>query len=329
MGKYINFEVSLIIPCCNDHIDLSIQLKRIKDWTRKPDEIIIIDSSKLVCDNIKILQDLLLFYNVKLKYLHFKEMFPGKARNIGVANCSYDNICFIDVKTLPEFNWFEILCEEYISISGKTCIFGSTKYITSNLFSSVIKYSTFGNNTHLTLPGTLVNKNIFYKVGQFIEFTRAGEDTDWIKRFELHGFKIFNSQSILMYYNLDSLNIYSLIKKWFRNYSYSANMPYLNAHKNIYYYFVTFILIISGFNWNWVVAKWDVDSPYYIPHITKIILLLIISCYILFRGFLLPLRKGVNIFMLLKGMCFFVLIISFILDVVKLSAFIYARIKNA
>ena len=61
--------------------------------------------------------------------------------------------------------------------------------------------------------------------------------------------------------------------------------------------------IIIAFNWNWLVSEKEIlsysGSLFYIPHITKISIIFLISLYVILRGFLLPIRKGINWYFLL------------------------------
>ena len=81
--------------------------------------------------------------------------------------------------------------------------------------------------------------------------------------------------------------------------------------------FLFFIALFTVYFWNFYVADWQVDSLYFIPHITKIYIASILIASFLYRGIFLPLKLGIaNNFLFPKNW----IIIGFIglsLDLVK------------
>ena len=119
-----------------------------------------------------------------------------------------------------------------------------------------------------------------------------------------------------------------LIKKWFRNYKFSAKLPFYRAHKDLYFYAASFITALIAFNWNQVLASWNTNSIYYIPNITKFSLLGILLIYTFIRGILLPFKKSVKFSFIFPFNIFFVVLLSMTLDLTKFIAFIYAKFKS-
>ena len=58
--------------------------------------------------------------------------------------------------------------------------------------------------------------------------------------------------------------------------------------------FLFFIALFSVYFWNFYVADWEVDSLYFIPHITKIYVVSILIASFLYRGIFLPRRVGIT-----------------------------------
>ena len=117
--------------------------------------------------------------------------------------------------------------------------------------------------------------------------------------------------------------------KWYRNYKHAAKLPYLNAHKDLYFYFFGFLIIILAFNWNNLsyddaIRGWNTQSFAYIPNITKISIIFFTLSYILIRSVLTPLQKGVPFLFLIINMPMMI-VLSIILDIVKSIAFFNAR----
>lgn len=317
--------ISLIIPHSNQLFELLNLLSGISEWDLKPDEIIIIDSSN---DSIQVngfITEFILRIDVNIKFIHRTQAYPGAARNLGINISNGEFLAFLDVKTIPQKNWLNLAMNQLLTHPEASGVFGSTQYIATNYIAKLIRMATYGKNPIRTLPGSLFRRNTIYITGQFIESTRAGEDTDWMIRINLHKLIILNAESIIVYDGLDNLTLPSLLKKWFRNYKYAARLPYLYAHKSLYYHALVVLLLISAFNWNWVVAGWNSESEFYVPHLTKIVFLLVLISYSFVRGIWVPHKKGATYSDLMPLKWIFVLCISALLDLVKTLAFIRGR----
>ena len=75
-------------------------------------------------------------------------------------------------------------------------------------------------------------------------------------------------------------------------------------------------------------SQWEEDSIFYLPHITKIMIINIIAIYGIIRIIWLPLLKGFNLKSLnLINWAHFICI-NLIIDTIKLAAFIVSSFKN-
>ena len=325
--------ISLIIPFHDEENEIKIMLDGLVDWSKLPDEIIVINTSKSNRDEF--LQKYIDFFmerNISMIILNAPEKFPGEARNIGIRKSSCEYLAFLDSKTLPNNNWLEKSLKES-SHKNVEALLGRTVYEATSVFEKNIKLSTFGVNPLTTLPGSLIKKELFSRVGQFVEHVRAGEDGDWIGRLKLQKINYSNSPEILMYQGLKKMDFLSLVKKWFRNYLASTQLPHLKAHKDIYFYFIGFALLLLAFNWNNLsydpnISGWNTESIFYIPDITKTIFALLIIIYFFVRAIFLPMKKGATLFDLLPLNFLIVFIISLVLDTTKIAAFLIGRMKN-
>ena len=78
--------VSLVIPCHNPSYNLEKLTNNIQLWSQLPQEILLIDSS---LEPVTFTQDFTNFCNINdvvLKIFHAKNLYPGKARNLGIKN---------------------------------------------------------------------------------------------------------------------------------------------------------------------------------------------------------------------------------------------------
>ncbi len=286
---------------------------------RLPDEVIIIDTS--TNEEYEIINSICSRYKL-IKIIKAIGAYPGQARNIGICNSVGDILGFIDTRTVPPLKWLSSqyeLIEKNNNISG---VYGNTEYHTSNEISRLIKYSTYGVNPLRTVPGMVIKRTAIARVGDFIPTTRAGEDTDWLMRLHLQKIQMSNPRCSVIYYGLDQAGFGRLLIKWIRNYMHSSNLPYLNAHKSIYYHVLVLLLLISAFNWNSLVAGWNMESEFYAPHITKLIILINIGVYAIIRGVIFPFKKGVEIRTLMPYRWILIAFLSFLFDLAKLVGFL-------
>ena len=311
----------------NAEPNLHILLGRIPFWEIIPNEIIIIDSSD---SQLTVPDDFKLFsrkYNIQLRIFFEENLYPGHARNIGIMNASNFMLAFLDTSTHPNDKWLSSGLE-LMKIENTDGVWGRTFYQADSFISKIIRASTFGEKPIRTFPGSILNINIFNRCGLFIETTRAGEDADWMGRADLQKIKMSFSKEFLNYDQLNFTSIIGLIKKWFRNYKHGANLPFFSTHRGYYYYGVSFLAVLMAFNWNRVLAAWDRESILFIPNITTISAILILTIYIIVRGIMLPQKKGVNLRFIFPINFIFIFLLSAILDLTKTLAFTASKFSK-
>ena len=322
--------ISLVVPLnCSEKI-LNLFFKNLKTWTCLPKEIILINTNK---NRIKITRLASYFHKkIKLKLHHYPNFYPGAARNIGVANSSYDIVCFLDIGTYASKNWLQ---SGYKKLKrNKKCFicWGNTHYLANTDKDKIIRASTYGEKPLQTLPGSIILKKTFSVVGLFLEQIRAGEDAEWIYRVQLHKIKTCKNNNLILYQNLLGASYLSIIKKWFRNYSFSRRLSYLNNNREFYFLTLSFFAVLLAFNWNPLFTSWGQDGYeedlYYIPHVTKMTSSFLLVTYFFLRGIYLPIKKNVNIKFLFPLNLFKILFLSFLIDMTKLISFIYSRFKE-
>lgn len=316
--------ISLIIPSKDSKKKLLELLRSISNWEAIPNEIIIVDSSS---KKLELPEDIKLFCknsNIRLVVKNEKNLFPGHARNIGINNSSNSLLAFLDTSTHPNKNWLSSALN-ILEIEKSNGVWGNTYYEADTYLAKIIRACTYGAKPIKTFPGSIIKKNTFKKCGLFIESSRAGEDGDWMTRSSLHGINISNPKESLRYDELNNFTIKSLLKKWFRNYSFSSRLPHRRLQKDIYFYFISFITVIFAYNWNRVVASWQPDSIFFIPYITRISILLILVSYTFLRGILLPAKKGIDLNFIFPLNFILISVVSGLIDLTKAMAFGYSR----
>ena len=311
-------DISVIIPSNHGHQDLLKVVQAICIQSVKPAEIVIIDSSghRGACfEEILSLSDA---SGLRLIYVHRAHSLPGHARNIGLGMAKCELIAFIDVQTIPRPNWLEISLNLLASndIAG---VWGATYFSAETTFERLVRDGFYGTLSRTTLPGTVCRRDVFATVGQFVDWVRAGEDTEWMLRLELLKVPVVcPPKASIDYVGLIDSNMEQLLKKWYRNYTESRELPHFFPQRLLLWFVLYPLVILIAFNWNYLIADWRMDSPLYFGHVTKIVVVLPVLGYIGLRGIVLPLKRGVGIWLLLPIRFIAITAICFTADVVKL-----------
>jgi hypothetical protein len=187
-----------------------------------------------------------------------------------------------------------------------------------------VRDSIYGVNPIRTLPGSIIKKNVFHKVGQFLENVRTGEDSEWMNRIIYFNLVSIDSSVIAVdYYGLLRLNFKKLIKKWLVSYRSSGGLEYYKWQRQLAVFIVLPYFIFIAYIWNGLVTGWQVNSLFYIPHITKIVTIIPFVIYFLYRGIFLPRNKGLKLFPGILPLRFLALFfVGAVLDIVKFYAFV-------
>ncbi|MFL2724829.1 MAG: glycosyltransferase [Gammaproteobacteria bacterium] len=93
--------------------------------------------------------------------------------------------------------------------------------------------------------------------------------------------------------------------------------------------FLVFIfLFYSVFRWNAEIALWAEDAVLYIPHITKLFILFIISSSIIVRGIVKPLQRKEDMNYIFPFRWLLIGVIGLIMDLAKAPGFIFGSIRG-
>ena len=293
--------------------------------TIKPYEIIIIDSGNINQNEKNELIYICSLENVVLVYKKTVNLFPGAARNVGINLSSGNIIGFLDIHTIPSENWLNNSLN--ILINNKVDgVLGSTIFLADSYLCRLFRDSIFGKLPRITLPGSIFHRTLFIKSGYFIEWVRAGEDTDWIERLKILRLNIdYAKESDISYCGLYGLNFLTITKKWTRNYLASKDLPHFKSQKFLIGLSLYPLFILISFNWNSLMANWNTNSIYYFDNITKIVAFSPLLIYLIYRGILLPMLRGVNFNYLFPFRFMQVTLVCFYVDLIKCTILILPK----
>jgi len=315
MTKSLLPKISIIIPCLDglEHIDELFNA--LEKQTFKNFDIIFINSE---CKNsFEIEKKVSSFSQLDIKVFRTPPLCPGDARNLGVQHSKSSIIAFLDVRTIPKKDWLESSLE-YKTVHNYDIVLGKFTCRASTALQVLVRSATFGMHPSDSLPGSILSKELFKSVGNFIVGARAGEDEEWLGRMRKSHYQIGSMTFATLDYIGLPQKIFGLVQKWFFYSIKSAPINVASSQKGAYS-FAMFLLIIYFFlNWNYIFTddQWD-KSPYFIPHVNKIIWSIFLIIYLFFRGFFLPLKKGVSQNFLMPFNWFLISLIGLMIDLSK------------
>lgn len=300
-------------------------MRAILRQTQLPTEVILVNSGSDVSMGgpLEEIESAYAVLAVRFKALFLESLLlPGAARNRGLEDVKERWVAFLDIDTIPDPNWLEYQLG-LISHFGLTGSLGSTSYHATSFASKLIRDSIYGRLPIETLPGSVFSVDALLKVGCFIPTVRAAEDTEWLLRFHLMDLNCQRERererrpSLVTYVGLDYLGFAEILRKWRRNYLSSRRLQHLKVQSLLVWFVLYVIASLAAFNWNAIVAGWQLDSPYYIDHVTKIVSLTPLFFYIALRGFYIPFKRGVPVAALLPFRFLLLSGVGFLLDVTK------------
>jgi len=315
--------ISVVIPSNHPHADLLIVVQAVCAQSLKPLEIVVVDSSpeRGVCPAAVVAA--CAERGIECIYESPDLVYPGRARNIGLSLARAPIIAFADVRTLPRSSWLE-QSHHIIESRGAEGVWGATYFSAESSTEKLVRDGIFGVAPRRTLPGTVFRRSIVEHVGSFVDWVRAGEDSDWMLRAELMRLRFELYPGVSMdYLGLQDVGMIGLFSKWLRNYVSSKSLPHLFPQKLFVWLLVYPVIVLIAFHWNDLVANWRMDSPRYVPNVTKIAAILPLLLYIIGRGLVVPLRRGVPLLRLLPLRFIAVATMCAVLDLAKAAVYLW------
>lgn len=313
--KSILPKISIIIPCLDglEHIDELFHA--LEKQTFKNFEIIFINSE---CENsLEIEKKIHIFSDLDVKIIRTPPLCPGDARNLGAEQSNSSIIAFLDIRTIPNKDWLKSSLE-YKIVNNCDIVLGKFTCRAETIFQRLVRSATFGMDPSDSLPGSIVSKEVFKIIGNFLDGARAGEDEEWLGRLRNSQYQIGSMTFATLDYIGLPQKVAGLVQKWFFYSIKSAPINVASSQKGAYFFAMFLLVLYFFFNWNYIFTneQWD-QSPFFIPHINKIIWTIFFLIYLFFRGIFLPLKKGVNQDFLMPFNWLWISFIGLIIDISK------------
>jgi len=175
--------ISVIVPYHNEGKAVLRTLNRLVAQTLPPAEILMIDSSS-TDDGPDLLERWLQSRKIsrpRIRSVRLGSTTPSSSKNLGIllARCPW--VGFMDCGHLFFPQWLED--QWRLIASTHRPVYGKCRFTGHGPFDSCAVAQTYGlGNEVETIPGSLMKKSLFQKVGFFAENRRAGYDVAWRKR---------------------------------------------------------------------------------------------------------------------------------------------------
>jgi hypothetical protein len=125
-----------------------------------------------------------------------------------------------------------------------------------------------------------MEKRLFESTGRFIEDLRMAEDIEWKLRLQRNPIKIISVATPLLKYDGLPESLFSACIKHFKAGYYTSFV--MENYKNLLFSALLLAVIIVIPRWNFYLIGWD-SSPLFIPHVTKIVFLIVSSLLLIWR----------------------------------------------
>lgn len=279
--------VGVVIPILASDVGrLGRLLDLIRVGVRMPDQVVVVISGLICLKNSEAYEECLRgLRNIDWFEIKFVEvdavLFPGNARNLGVSKVSTGFVAFLDVNTLPNQDWL-IDCLSFAKkfwVCGYDCVVvGSCRFEAISPAAILLRDTIFGRSPWVTLPGSLIARETWEALGGFEEGVRSGEDTAMLRKIDKLGLRKVVG-SVLLYDGMARITYLEILRKWLRNYTNVVVDPprawFLAAGLALFGSSIFAGVFFSA----WLLAG---------------LAALFICSYVMLRGIVMPLFKGVT-----------------------------------
>jgi glycosyltransferase involved in cell wall biosynthesis len=201
-------KISVVIPVRNEAETVGALLDALLAQSLRPNEIVITDGGSV--DQTRAIIQGFIDRGAPVKLCTDRNSLPGRSRNIGVANASYEWIAFIDAGVTPVVTWLQSLADKVMNGSDAEVVYGAYEPVTHSLFeeSAAIAYLTAPHQTEegpvrpYSIASALMPKQAWEKVGGFPEDLRSAEDLLFMQKIEAAGFQIARAPQALVHWKL-------------------------------------------------------------------------------------------------------------------------------
>ena len=188
-------KVSIVIPVRDEEHSIRELLDSLLAQTRPPDEIVITDGGSV--DATPQIIDEYIRRGAPIRLIRAGAALPGRGRNLGAAQASYEWLGFTDAGIRLANNWLEALIAKAESDDSIDVVYGSCTPVTNTFFKQCAAIAYVPppslHDGIFTRPrfiaSTLLRREAWQKVKGFPEDLRSAEDLIFMDRVENAGYR--------------------------------------------------------------------------------------------------------------------------------------------
>jgi glycosyltransferase involved in cell wall biosynthesis len=188
-------KVSVVVPVRDEEGSIRELLDSLLAQTRPPDEIVITDGGSIDATP-QIIEDYIR-RGAPVRLIRAGAALPGRGRNLGAAQASFEWLAFTDAGIRLENNWLEALISKAEANDSIDVVYGSWEPVTVSFFKQCAAIAYVPppalQDGELTRPrfiaSALLRREAWQAVNGFPEDLRSGEDLVFMDRVESVGYK--------------------------------------------------------------------------------------------------------------------------------------------
>ncbi len=200
--------VSVVIPVRDEENSIRELLDSLLQQTRAPDEIIITDGGSV--DRTPQIIEEYIRAGAPVRLIRSGPALPGRGRNLGAAQASYEWLGFTDAGIRVANNWLETLVSKAQEDDSIDVVYGSMEPVTDTFFKqcAAIAYVTPPTPRDGMLMRTrfiasvLLRREAWAAVKGFPEDLRSAEDLIFMNRVENAGYRYVHEPRAMVYWEL-------------------------------------------------------------------------------------------------------------------------------
>jgi glycosyltransferase involved in cell wall biosynthesis len=241
--------ITVIVPYHDESHSITNTFISLINQTIIPDEIIFVNSSSN--DNSEeIINDLINSTNttINIRNISQQTKYPSDSINLGIRLSRNELLALIDCGLLFDNNWLEIQLK-FMQLNAAEVVLGVVQCKGEGIFDTSCICQTYGYlRKRVCLPGSLIKKQIFTKIG-FFEKRRSGYDVQWRVLLKTKGINFcINDESIVKY---DGVNYartpYEALTKSINYTAAASNLDYYKTPKYIITIFIISVISLTYF----------------------------------------------------------------------------------
>ena len=196
-GWPARMKITVVVPVRNEETSIHPLLSGLRQQTRPPDEVIIVDGGST--DETPTIVETEISSTSNLRLVRETNALPGRGRNVGARVAANEWLAFIDAGVTPASDWLERLERAAIAESNADVVYGSWEPVTDTFFKecAAIAYgyvpSEEVDETFIrsrAVFSSLMRRAVWERVGGFSEDLRSAEDLLFIQHIDSAGVHI-------------------------------------------------------------------------------------------------------------------------------------------